>query len=357
MWFQKKKSEVICVGSVSQDIFFPTDEGIVLETPDDITAKEKVAFELGGKYRVKDRYEAIGGVAANVAQGLARLGHSAAVYSCIGDDEMGQTLRASLHREHVSTDCLSSVTGAKTDLSAIIVLTQNGERTIFHNRDANERLTIDAEKFRGARWIFISALNGDWKKNLADLLRVKEAQGLLLALNPGQHNIKEDAQRVLSVLPQTEVLLLNKDEAIELLLHTEPQPSESELNDERFLLEKLAQAGAKMIGMTDGKRGSWGYDGQEYWYCPIFTRQGVVDSTGAGDAFGSGFFAAHLAGKTLPEALAYGMANSGSVVGFYGAAEGLLLSDEMTALIKNITPERLRSSGESGIIEKQKEGN
>ncbi len=72
MWFRSKYPEVICIGSVSQDIFFPTSEGIVIETPEDITAKQKIAFELGGKYKVQDRYEAVGGVAANVSQGLAR---------------------------------------------------------------------------------------------------------------------------------------------------------------------------------------------------------------------------------------------------------------------------------------------
>ncbi|MBP6929617.1 MAG: carbohydrate kinase family protein [Candidatus Moranbacteria bacterium] len=342
MWFSKKNAEIICVGSVSKDIFFPTDEGIVIETPEDITAKQKVAFELGGKYRVKDRFEAVGGVAANVAHGLARLGQNTALYSCVGDDEMGQFIEASLRKEGIATDLIRHLPDAKTDLSAIIVLTQNGERTIFHNRDANERLVVHEEKFVGAKWLFVSALNGDWKHNLALLLHVKEAQCLSLALNPGQHNIKEDAKTILETLPMVDVLLLNKDEAIELLLQLPSRPADSELNDELFLLEKLVQAGAKKIAMTDGKRGAWGTDGTEYWHCPIYTRDKVVDSTGAGDAFGSGFFSAHLMGKDLPVALSYGMANSGSVIGFYGAVEGLLVQNEIDDLIKNITPQRLR---------------
>lgn len=342
MWFSKKNAEIICVGSVSKDIFFPTDEGIVIETPEDITAKQKVAFELGGKYRVKDRFEAVGGVAANVAHGLARLGQNTALYSCVGDDEMGQFIEASLRKEGIATDLVRHLSDAKTDLSAIIVLTQNGERTIFHNRDANERLVISEEKFVGAKWLFISALNGDWRHNLAELLRIKGMHRLSVALNPGQHNIKEDAKTILEALPMVDVLLLNKDEAIELLLQSASRPTDLELNDELFLLEKLVQVGAKKIGMTDGKRGAWGTDGTEYWHCPIHTRTKVVDSTGAGDAFGSGFFAAHLMGKSLAQALAYGMANSGSVVGSYGAVEGLLLPQEIESLVEQITPKRLR---------------
>lgn len=343
MWFQKKSYEVICVGSTSQDIFFPTDDGLILDTPEDITAQVKVAFELGGKYRIKDRFEAVGGVAANVAQGLARLGVPVACYSRVGNDSIGEWALQELEREHVATNLIVVDHEAKTDLSLILVMTQNGERTIFHNRDANERLTIEEEKLKGAKWLFVSALNGDWKNNLSKLLDVKKKSGLLLALNPGQHNIREDARLMSETLQETDVLLLNKDEAIELLLHSSLQLNQEDLQNELFLLEKLHALGAKVIGMTDGKRGAWGYDGKEYWQCPIHTRGSVVDSTGAGDAFGSGFFASWMKDQSLSVALKYGIANSGSVVGFYGANAGLLQEKEMEDILPKITSEHLRA--------------
>lgn len=341
MFFQKKSYEVICVGSVSKDIFFPTDEGIIIETPEDVTSKQKIAFELGGKYRVKDRYEAVGGVAANVAHGLTRLGHRAACYSKRGRDEMGKWIVSEFKREKVPTEFLFVDPAAKTDLSAIIVLTQNGERTIFHNRDANESLEIIDEKFADTKWVFISALNGDWKGNLKKLLALKERYGFSLALNPGQHNIREDASLMSEAIAAADVLLLNKDEAIELVLNTQKEVSREHLNDEIFLLAALKRSGAGIIGLTDGKRGAWSFDGKEQWYCPIHTSNGLVDSTGAGDAFGSGFFAAILEGKSIDQALRYGMANSGSVIGAYGAIAGLLSKSAMENISEKITPERL----------------
>ena len=342
MWFPKKRYQVICVGSCSQDIFFPTDEGIVIDTPEDITAKQKIAFELGGKYQVADRHESVGGVAANVSVGLARLGHTVAPYSCVGDDEMGKFIMGVFNDERIATDLMTVLSDSKTDLSAIVVVIPSGERTIFHNRDANERLSVMQEKLKNTEWLFVSALNGDWRKNLATLRASKKAFGLKIAFNPGQHNIREDAAVIIDVLRETEVLLLNKDEAIELLMQMTPRPSDTDLDDELILLEKLHQAGAAVIGMTDGKRGAWGYDGAEYWYCPIHTKDTIVDSTGCGDSFASGFFAAHLAGATLARALQYGMGNSGSVIGYYGAIEGLLRPDEMEKLTALIVPQRLR---------------
>lgn len=341
MFFREKPYEVICIGSTSKDIFFPTGEGIILETPEDITAKEKVAFELGGKYRVDDRYEAVGGVAANVSRGLARLGHRAACYSKVGEDELGRWIIGELEKDDVATDLLFVDPNVKTDLSAIIVLTQNGERTIFHNRDANERLEISAERLKDTRWLFVSALNGDWRGNLGKILAAKETSGWSLALNPGQHNIRDDAALLFRTLAQTNLLLLNKDEAIELLLHAPQRPGAGEIDDERYLVTALHAAGARVVALTDGKRGAWAYDGTAFWHCPIHTLHPVVDSTGAGDAFGAGFFGAWLAGRPLEDALRFGMANSGSVVGFYGAGEGLLAGAAIEAVIPDIRPERI----------------
>jgi len=342
MWFKKQNCDVICIGSASKDIFFPTDEAVLIDTPEDITSKQKIAFELGGKYRVADRFEAVGGVAANVSQGLARMGFRVGCYSNVGNDEIGRWIERVLEKEKVLSEFLSFDETARTDLSAIIVMTQNGERTIFHNRDANEKLLIRKELIVSTDWLFVSALNGAWVQNMETLLEVKRNKNFRLALNPGQHNIKENTSALLPVIKETDVLLLNKDEAIELLMHTDIVSSETQLNDELFLLESLHSLGAKVIGMTDGKRGGWGFDGSEYWFCPIHTRSGVLDTTGAGDAFGSGFIAAHLKGLALSDSLSYGMANSGSVVGFYGASEGLLSDAEMKEQRKNIVPKKLK---------------
>lgn len=341
MFFTTPSYKVICVGSTSKDVFFPTDEGIIIETPEDILSKEKIAFELGGKIRVENRFEAVGGVAANVAHGLTRLGHRVGCYSKIGKDETGDWILDEFRSESVPTDLLSIDATAKTDLSAIIVMMQNGERTIFHNRDANEKLEIKTEKLKNTEWIFVSALNGDWENNLSILTDFKEKKGLSLALNPGQHNIKSNVSAVLKAVAVSDVLMLNKDEATELVIQIKKDIPREKLDDEFFLLEALHLFGAKIISMTDGKRGAWSFDGTAYWFCPIHTKSSVVDSTGCGDAFASGFFGAILEGHSIEKALCYGTANSGSVIGEYGAISGLLHKDIMEQSLGDILPERL----------------
>lgn len=315
---------VLCIGSVSKDIFFPTDEGVIIETPEDLKSQTKIAFELGGKVLCRERAESVGGVAANVAQGIARMGLESSVYSKIGKDEVGQWICRSLQGAGVDTSVLDVDETVNTDLSAIVVAQGTGDRIIFHNRDANEKLKIEKQKLQSYEWFYISALNGAWQENLQTIFGAAEQYGVKVALNPGQHNLKEAPRVILESLPHVSVLILNKDEALELLLAGGIERQPEHLNDERYLVRVLHRFGPSTVALTDGKRGAWVFNGRELWHGDIYEPHGLIDTTGAGDAFGSGFFSAYVYHYALDRCLRYGLANAGSVVGYYGASQGLL---------------------------------
>lgn len=326
----RKPYRVICVGSAAKDVFMPTDEGVILETPDDLTCKRKVLFEVGGKYRVPDRYEAVGGVAANVAQALAKLGIRASVMSRIGNDEIGRWILATLRRKGVGTDAIVVDPAVSSDLSTIVVLMGEGERVIFHNRDANERLTIDPHRFEGAEWVFVSSLNGDWGRNIREAFDGAERSGLRVAFNPGQHNIRSNASLILEMAGRSDIVLLNKDEAIELLSGTTPEISPENLDDETYLVRSLQEHCPGIVSMTDGIRGAWAYDGHDVSFEPAIRVEAVLDTTGAGDAFAAVFFAGTaLLGMPIRDAMRLAVTESASVVSTYGASEGHLSLDEL----------------------------
>lgn len=329
--------QVICIGSASKDVFFPTGDGVIVDTPEDVEAKQKVMFEVGAKYQIEDRYEAPGGVAANCAQGLARLGIDVACYARLGADQMGDWVFDEIQKEGVDTTLLERDSSAQTDLSAIIVLTQTGDRTIFYNRDANERLVVDTQKLSGAQWFFVSALNGAWEKNLDTILEIVRANGARLALNPGQHNLKNNPAKVAEAVALAEALLLNKDEAVALLHAARPDMDIAILNDETALIGALHELGAKIIALTDGLRGAWASDGGRIVHAPAGEKEGIVDTTGAGDAFGSGFLAAYIKGHDLETMLRWGTANGSSAVRFYGAQKGLLHEEDIVNRAVHVT--------------------
>lgn len=142
--------------------------------------------------------------------------------------------------------------------------------------------------------------------------------------------MRDDVQQVTEAVKRADVLLLNKDEAIDLLMGMH-EVSRDVLQDEVQILRKLHEAGAKIIGLTDGKRGAWAYDGERMCSADVLGFE-PLDSTGAGDAFGSGFLAAHMKGLSLEDSLRWGIANGSSVVRYYGAKEGLLREDMMQEL-------------------------
>jgi sugar/nucleoside kinase (ribokinase family) len=70
-------------------------------------------------------------------------------------------------------------------------------------------------------------------------------------------------------------------------------------------------------------------DGQKIYRCVSNSSATIVDTTGAGDAFGTGVTWARIQGMTLPEMLRAGTINATSVLGSFGAQKTLLTDTEM----------------------------
>ncbi|HWB45150.1 MAG TPA: PfkB family carbohydrate kinase, partial [Hyphomicrobiaceae bacterium] len=87
------------------------------------------------KVRALEHVESGGGMAANAAVAIARLGGKAELWSRTGDDAAGAAIRAGLRAERVDVRYLQAFEGARSSTSAIIV-DDKGERLIVGQRDA-----------------------------------------------------------------------------------------------------------------------------------------------------------------------------------------------------------------------------
>ncbi len=329
-------NQVVCFGSASKDIFFPTNDGFIFETPADLLSQKKIAFELGAKYQIENRFEALGGCAANVAVGLARLGIECGCCAMIGDDDLGRWILEQLKKEKVSTRLIRKGKKCRSDVSAVIVDAKSAERVIFFNRDANEKMEVNAKEVSSkAGWFFVSALNGRWRKNADAILKAISGNKARLAFNPGEKNIKDDVGKILEIMRKTEVLFVNKDEGMEIVFLSDSGASREKINEEKFLLRTLKAFGPRVVVLTDGKRGAWAQDKKQIVYSPPGEKS-PLETTGAGDAFTSGFLAAYIKGKKLSDCVKWGTLNSGHAVLFYGAVDGLLEEVKIMKKIKQI---------------------
>jgi sugar/nucleoside kinase (ribokinase family) len=340
------KTKIVCIGSAGKDIFFPTNEGVILETPNDLEALKKIAFELGAKYQVEDRFEALGGCAANVSVGLAKLGLDADCYTKVGKDITGRWIKDQLRGSDVGIDLVQEEEDRKSDLAFVIDSQKSEDRLIFFNRDANENLEIYPELLKDYAWIFASALNGnedaDWSDNLQKILETAEEFGINLILNPGQRNIKDNPRKIIEAIKKTKILILNKDEAIEIVMNLGSIATPEELKDEKWLAKKLQFLGPEIVALTDGVRGAWAVDQEKMVFAPSLHEkvQGEVkDTTGAGDAFTAGFLSAYFKSLSLEEMIGWGIANSANSVRFFGATEGMLREREIQKMAKQVKVE------------------
>jgi sugar/nucleoside kinase (ribokinase family) len=289
--------DLISIGSVTKDIFILTDRGKIFKTPKDKLAPEWLGFELGEKICVNEIIESAGGVAINLSKGTGRIG--------LRSVPLGP---------------------AKTATSMIVVDQKTGERVIFYQKSSGI-INFSALKNIKAKWLSVSSLTGNWTKPASIILSYIKDNNSKLILAPSTSMIREGYKNLKRLLAQSEIIILNKNEATEISFNEKKGTS-----DVKNLLKLLHGFGPSVICLTDGIKGAWASDGKKTYYSPI-KKVKSVDSTGAGDAFASGFLGFHLKGATLETSLKAGIVNSASVVKHVGTTMGLLNKKEILKLL------------------------
>jgi sugar/nucleoside kinase (ribokinase family) len=295
----------------------------------------KLCLDYASKIPITDSFQAIGGNAANVAAGATRLGLKSAIISSLGKDTNGEIVLDELKKQDINTDMVLEDEKVKTRYS--IVLTYKGERTIlsYHQK----RKYAWPETLPETDWIYYTSLS-DGFESLQEklLLFLEKHKSVRLAYNPGSFQLKYSLDLVKEVLPHTEILIVNLEEA-EQILGTTIKKEKSV----RALIHELLQLGVKEVVITDAGRGAWAGNEEVVWHLDSFPVK-VVAKTGAGDAFSSGYLSARFYNHDIDTALSWGIANSCSVITAYGAQKNLLDKNGIGKTIekyKKIRPEEV----------------
>ena len=288
-----------------------------------------ICFKLGEKIDV-DRYDfTIGGNATNVAVGLTRLGVKSTLVSETGDDEFSIKIRNCLASEHIERLWVNQIHGAS---NFSVIINYGGDRTIFV-QDIEREHDFQFEDVT-ADMVYLTSLGREWQEPYKRAVEFAKKNGSKLAFNPGSRQLREGEETVKFVLKHTETLFINKEEGEHLLYGQKKVDSANNKEYMEELLTKLTKLGPKMVVLTNGKHGSYAIDEQGKYYYQELTPGKIVERTGAGDAFASGFLAGALHGQCLPDSMKWGSVNAASVVGHVGAQAGLLNKEEMEELMK-----------------------
>ncbi|MDO8469741.1 MAG: PfkB family carbohydrate kinase [bacterium] len=322
--------DILTIGTATHDAFL-TSEGIkVLRDPKHLEklgfpTGEAECFALGAKLEVDRPVLSVGGGAANAAITFARQGLRTAALVRLGADAAGDAVVSALKREGVNVLAIRD-RNIGTACSTII-LTPDGERTILVYRGASEGLSKREIPFPklAARWTYI-APGGIAPSLMVELLKALKERKMKIAMNPSREYLSLGETRIKELFRLLDMVILNREEAALVT----GVPHKNEIG----IFRKLDQLVPGIAVMTDGARGAKVSDGSHIYTAGVFSSGGkgrVVDRTGAGDAFGSGFVAGLIQKNDISYALRLAAANATSVVEHVGAEAGILTKKSFDA--------------------------
>lgn len=328
-----KKYDCLVIGGATEDVMFYTDESVVIKNPNakDITRQKLIAFEYGAKIPSQAAYFTLGGGAQNVSVAMAKLGLQVSILTAIGGDGIGEEIRQNLKKYGIDQNLVKVYLRDRSSFSFIINTGTFKEHVIFTYRGANYILHIipsDLKKVK-TNWFYLTSLQGDyWKSNLQNIFKVVTETKIKISWNPGGVQLASGFKYLSRYLKQTEILHLNKDEAIELVLSYGKKVT----NIEKLLITIKAW-GPKLVVITDGPNGAYAFDGKKIYFRKAPNTKGI-NTTGAGDSFCSAFVWAIIKFNDIKMALQAGIINSNSVITEIGAQNGLLTNKQIKKELK-----------------------
>jgi sugar/nucleoside kinase (ribokinase family) len=282
-----------------------------------------------GELVAPDRIElSLGGCASNTALDLARLGVSAGVSGCVGQDVFGQFIIDQLSSGGVEIAGIHRLEGIHTACTMVINV-KGQDRRFIASPGANTRFNVDhipPEWVKQAKVLYIGGylmLNALETAGMVKLLHEARRGGTQVLLDVVGVADRESFDRVALMLPETDVFLPNEDEAGAL----------TGLSDPVEQAKRFRDAGAATVVITQGDEGSLLVGDGLRLRAGVYPTQ-FVGGTGSGDAFDAGYIAGLLAGEDPAGCLCWGSALGASCVRSVTATEGVFNRQEAVAFMR-----------------------
>jgi ribokinase len=303
--------KILSIGKGTQDVFLKSDEF-------DPHKEGKLMYThlpLGLKMEVEDVHFCTGGNATNVAVTFARQGLESAYLWGLGEDPASQSILRELDDEGVDTAPVVQKPEYQSGYSVIMIAT-NGERTILNHRGKafgrTGRHDFDLQAIKKYDWLYPTSLGDGGLPLLHEIVSTAAEHNVKVMLNPAGPELADPA-KLKTILEDVDVLCCNKEEMAMLVAGA---------TCEELALHALNYVPVAIV--SDGPNGVVATDGKTIVRAGMYEDVPVMDRTGAGDAFASGFLSQWSQGKSLKESILFASANSTSVVTKIGAKAGIL---------------------------------
>ena len=307
--------DIITFGSATRDIVVKPKNLTVLKYNREHSSSDNICFPWGSKIDVEEIMFTSGGGGTNTAATFSRQGLKTAFYGSIGQDLSGQEVLNELKKFKIDTRFVSTIKEKATNRS-VVILSGSKDRTILAYRGASEiigKSGINWNKIN-AKWIYLAPLSGEMCSSFKDIVDFAKKNKIKIAVNPGIAQL--GLKNIDEILQKIDVLLLNREEASFL--------TKIPYDQEKEIFDKIDQICPGITVMTKGADGVVVSDGKYIYSAKSPAETNIVDTTGAGDSFASGFVSELVRGKDIESAMQLGMANSQGCLSKFGAKNGLL---------------------------------
>jgi fructokinase len=309
--------KILGIGNAIVDVFVKVDDNFLSKnklTKGSMKLIEKSEFEnLKSKIKI-EKLEA-GGSVANTMAGISYLKGYPSFIGKINSDEFGKIYKKSLEKINVNFPYIEKSENLSTGAS-IIFITPDSERTMCTYLGISSQLSIsdiNEDHIKNYELIFLEGYL--WDKgmseamfkhviNLAKKNNVKIAMSLSDIFCVSRH--RNDFFKLL--LNDLNILIGNENEINELM-------QKNNLLDSIKELKKIN----KLIIITRSENGSLAILNNEIINCESVKVEKILDLTGAGDLFASGFFKEYLDHSDIKKCLQTGSELAANIIQKIGA--------------------------------------
>lgn len=264
---------------------------------------------------IRDGVECSGGSAANTMAGLASLGGDGAYIGKVRNDPLGDVFRREIRGVGVSFDTAPAGHGAATG-RCIVVVTPDAQRTMHTFLGASATLgpdDIDETVIRDARITFLEGYLWDpeaAKQAFLAAAKIAHDAGRKVALTLSDPFCVDRHRESFCELVEhhVDVLLANEQEVVSLY----------ETRDLEAALARLAGK-CEIAAVTRGADGCVVLAAGERYDVPAEPVDKVVDTTGAGDLFASGFLLGVSRGREMQTCARLGGIAAAEIISHFGA--------------------------------------
>jgi len=322
--------DIITFGSATQDIIVESKDFQEVKEEKRFLNKKGICFSLGSKIPISNINFLSGGGGTNTAFTFKNQGFKVAYCGCVGNDFAGKEIKFELKRKKISTEFLFFTKKKRTNYS-VIILTKS-DRTALVYKGASEELKKEDIPFKKikAKWFYLAPLSGKLSKLTEAILNFAKKNDIKIAMNPGNTQLFLPQRIKEKMFGLADILILNQEEA--------SLASGIPVTKEKEIFKKIDKWVKGIFVMTKGPLGSVVSDGKYIYEAGVLPVKKVVDRTGCGDAFGSGFLVGYLKWNEaikkrtgfdrIEYAIQYGCANSASCIEKFGAKNGLLKKED-----------------------------